>query len=59
MDLSIIVPCHNLEKFISPLISALEAQRFDQYTVELIFVLDDCNDDTARILMNHEFGNYE
>lgn len=59
MDLSIIIPCHNLEKFISPLISTLEAQRFDQYTVELIFVLDDCNDDTARILMNHEFGNYE
>lgn len=49
MDLSIIVPCHNLEKYITPLINSLNMQQFD-YQVEILFVLDDCTDHTEEVI---------
>lgn len=59
MDLSIIIPCHNLENFIQPLLSTLKYQVFAPYKVELIFVLDHCTDNTARVLMDFQAGQYE
>lgn len=49
MDLSIIVPCHNLEKYITPLINSFNMQQFD-YQVEIWFVLDDCTDHTEEVI---------
>lgn len=49
MDLSVIVPCHNLEKFIKPLLDSLKLQQFT-YEVELIFVCDYCIDRTHEII---------
>lgn len=49
MDLSIIIPCHNLQKFITPLINSLNMQIFS-YDVEIWFVLDDCTDLTEQII---------
>ncbi|MDV3425741.1 MAG: glycosyltransferase family 2 protein [Bacillota bacterium] len=49
MDLSIIIPCHNLEEYITPLIMSLNKQVFD-YDVEIFFILDDCTDSTKDII---------
>ena len=57
MDLSIIVPVHNLENFIDPLLASLKRQVFE-YSVELIFILDDCTDNTAKKLMNFKADQY-
>ena len=51
MDLSIIVPCHNLEKHIKNLLNSIDYQRDYTYSnVEIIFVLDDCTDATDKII---------
>ena len=50
MDLSIIVPCHNLEGYISKLVNSLIRQRYDNYDVEVIFVLDNCTDTTGKVI---------
>ena len=49
MDLSIIIPCHNLEKWIKPLLFSLKQQKLVN-SVELIFVCDNCNDNTHTII---------
>lgn len=59
MDLSIIIPVHNLEKFLAPLLNSLQAQEFAPYEVELIFVLDDCTDNTAKILRDFYADQYK
>lgn len=50
MDLSIIIPCHNLEKYIAPLIATLNAQELFEEKVEVIFVLDSCTDKTREMI---------
>lgn len=50
MDLSIIIPVHNLENYIDPLLSSLMTQNIGDYDVELLFVLDNCTDGTAKKL---------
>lgn len=59
MDLSIIIPCHNLERWIDPLLNSLLAQKFDNYDVELIFVLDCCTDHTGEKVLKPEYPQYE
>lgn len=49
MDLSIIIPCHNLERYITPLIISLNAQKFS-YQVEIWFVFDSCTDATKEVV---------
>ena len=58
MDLSIIIPCHNLEKWIDPLISSLLIQKFE-YDVELIFILDNCTDRTNQKILAPEYSQYD
>lgn len=50
MDLSIIIPCYNLEKHIAPLISTLNGQQVFDYQVEVIFMLDSCTDNTRGMI---------
>ena len=50
MDLSIIIPCHNLEKHIAPLLSTLQNQELDNKQVQIIFVCDNCSDRTEQII---------
>lgn len=59
MDLSVIIPVHNLENFIDPLLDSLKRQVFDSFEIEIIFVLDDCIDNTAQKLMNFEANQYK
>lgn len=49
MDLSIIIPCHDLEPFIAPMIESLKKQVTD-YEYEIIFILDSCTDGTYDIV---------
>lgn len=59
MDLSLIIPCHNLEDWIDPMLSSLKVQKFGDYKVEIIFVLDDCTDHTGMKLLQFEAPQYE
>lgn len=52
MDLSVIIPCHNLSAYINPLLKSLDEQNLDNHTVELIFVFDACTDNTRDIVEN-------
>ena len=57
MDMSIIVPCHNLEFYITPLLVSLRLQNIGNYEVEVIFVCDNCTDNTVAVIerfnLNH------
>ena len=57
MDLSLIIPCHNLEEYIQPLLNSLLIQK-TKYQVEYIFVLDDCSDRTQDIIEKSGLTNY-
>ena len=59
MDLSIIIPCHNLENYIDPLLATLKQQVFEPYKVELIFVCNSCTDKTGKKILDTEFPGYE
>lgn len=50
MDLSIIIPCHNLEGYIEKCIDSILAQDITGYSCEIIFVCDSCTDDTKRVI---------
>lgn len=56
MDLSIIIPCHNLENYITPLLVSLRLQYLGNYKVELIFVCDNCTDNTKKVIENFDFN---
>lgn len=50
MDLSIIVPVHNLENYIQPLLSTIWNQNTDGLKIELIFVFDSCTDKSMNVV---------
>lgn len=54
MDLSIIIPCYNLEKWIKPCIDSLNNQE-NKLNIkrEIIFILDNCTDNTEEIILNN------
>ena len=57
IDISIIIPCHNLEDYIKPMLLSLQALNLKDITAEVIFVLDDCTDRTEDVIRKyaHEF----
>lgn len=59
MDLSIIVPVHNLENYIFPLLLSLRLQVFNSDEVEIIFICDSCTDNSEKIIRNFKLNNYE
>lgn len=50
IDLSVIVPVYNLEQWITPLIESLKVQELDGYTMEVIFVLNNCTDRSEDVI---------
>lgn len=50
IDLSVIVPVYNLEKYISPLLESLKKQKVGAYEVEYIFVLNKCTDNSEKVI---------
>ena len=49
-DLTVIVPVYNLEHFIGPLLESLIRQDLGSYKVEYIFVLNNCTDNSERVI---------
>lgn len=49
MDISVIVPCHNLEDYIERCLESIIAQIYGRKNFEIIVVLDSCTDGTKRI----------
>lgn len=49
-SLSIIIPVYNLEDCITPMLDSLKAQDIGDYSVEIIFVLNNCTDDTKGVI---------
>ena len=49
-DLSIIIPVYNLEEYITPMLDSLKSQDLGGYSVEIIFVLNNCTDDTEGVI---------
>lgn len=52
VDLTVIVPVYNLERFLQPLLDSLKAQR-TTYNVEYIFVLNNCTDNSAQVIRDN------
>lgn len=49
-DLTLIIPCHNLERYLTPLLSTLQNQELHDLKVEILFICDNCTDNTIYIL---------
>lgn len=49
-DLTIIIPVYNLEEHIQPMLTSLKHQELNEYKVEVIFVLNNCTDDSEKII---------
>ena len=45
-DLSIIIPCHDVEDYICSLLDSFLLLNTNGLNVEFLFVLDDCTDNT-------------
>ena len=53
MDISIIVPCHNLENYIKPLLLSFHILDLTNIKTEFIFVLDACTDRTDEVIKKY------
>jgi len=53
MKISLVIPVHNLEKFIEPLLCSLKYQIYDHNEIEPIFICDCCEDRTHEIIENY------
>lgn len=50
MKLSLVIPVHNLEKYIEPMLISLKYQAFNHDEVEPIFICDFCSDLTHQMI---------
>jgi len=50
VDLDIIIPVYNLEKFLQPMLESLKAQDYGDYHVEILFVLNNCTDNSEGVI---------
>ena len=51
-DISVIIPVYNLENFIQPMIDSLISQDLGDYTAQIIFVLNNCTDNSEAVIRN-------
>ena len=51
MKVSLIIPIHNLEKYIVKCLQSIIRQRYDKFQYEIIAVLDSCTDCSEAIVM--------
>lgn len=50
MDLSIIIPCHNLENYIGKCIDSILSQKLLGISCEVLFMCDSCTDNTIAVI---------
>ena len=58
MKISLVIPVHNLEKFIEPMLCSLKYQVYDHNEVEPIFICDSCEDRTHEIIESYLRESY-
>lgn len=58
MKISLVIPVHNLEKFIEPLLCSLKYQVYDHNEIEPIFICDCCEDRTHEIIESYLRPSY-
>ena len=54
IDISVIVPVYNLERFLNPLLETLKNQDLGDYKSEVFFVLNNCTDKSEDVIRNSE-----
>ena len=59
MKLSLVIPVHNLERFIEPLLVSLKIQNYDHDEIEPIFICDCCEDRTHQIIEDYLKNEYK
>ena len=59
MKLSLVIPVHNLEKYIEPMLVSLKYQAYDHNEIEPIFICDACTDRTHEIIENYLKSSYQ
>lgn len=58
-DIAIIVPCRNLEQYIKPLLLSFHQLNLKNIYYQIIFVLDDCQDNTKDVIKEYMYDmNY-
>lgn len=57
IDISFIIPCHNIERYIKPLLYSFASLNLENINAEFIFVLDDCTDDTIGQIYHYMNDN--
>ena len=48
LNISVIIPVYNLERFLDPMLKSLKEQDIGDYTMEIIFVLNNCTDNSEE-----------
>ena len=51
-DLSVIIPVYNLQHYLDPMLRSLAEQDLAGYTIEIIFVLNNCTDRSEDVIRN-------
>lgn len=59
MKLSLVIPVHNLEKFIEPFLVSLKIQNYDHNEIEPIFICDCCEDRTHQMIEDYLKDEYK
>lgn len=49
-DISIIIPVYNLANYLAPMLKSLAEQKLEWYTAEVIFVLNNCTDQSEQVI---------
>ena len=55
-DVSIIIPVYNLEGYITPMLNSLIIQDYGKYNAEIIFVLNNCTDNSEDVIRQSGIG---
>lgn len=50
IDLSVIIPVYNLENYLGPMLKSLQEQEIGDYSIEIIFVLNNCTDRSEDVI---------
>lgn len=53
MDITIIIPCHDIESYIGKCLQSIIKQNYDKSKYEIIIVFDSCTDRTEAVGKNH------
>ena len=53
MDITIIIPCHNIEDYIGRCLQSIIKQNYDKNKYEVIIIFDSCTDNTETVAKDY------